>query len=222
MSLKDKLFRYFYFFKLDNTYHLAFKDKWNWFNVSISNPFKNWWKARKYFKAPKTEIHFFCTKQSAINHCPYGWRELIGKFLSIELHDVRWKDKWNSPRFEYNACIFISLFRRFGFMIYPRIYGIDEFGQKIDRDMYYWEYLLDYVHYTNKLKIDNFWVSSSQIVFKTEYGKAEDGSEDKKTPYSIPIMTHLFSLNKKGLKKFKQEYENSTNRNSSNDCSSNS
>lgn len=195
MSLKDKLFRYFDFYKLDDNHILSIQDNWNLFNIFIENPFKTWWKARKYFKIPKTKVTFYFNKNLS-----------TAKILDIVSSDLMWKDKWNSPRHEDNPHICICFFKKFGIQIIPRIYGTDEFGEKEEKDMHYWEYLLDYLYYSKTLKLTSCWTTSSDIFQHTvRYG--ENGSKDKKEPYYVPIYTHLFSLNKKGLKEFKKLYE---------------
>ena len=164
------------------------------FAIHIENPFKTWWKARKYFKFPKLKITFFC-------HRPCG-----AKLIDIDIHDVYWKDKWNSPRHEISPRIFFCLFGIIGFIVnFPVTYS-DEFGDKENHDMEYWEYLLDYLYYSKSLELRNSWTTQSQIFTITNYGKAEDDSEDIKKPLLIPTMTHLFSLNKRGLKEFKKLY----------------
>lgn len=173
-----------------------------YFNVSISNPFKTWWKARKYFKVPRTCFSFSSNK----HHFPYASKYWQGKILDIDIHDVEWKDKWNSPRHEANPLIYICLFGRFSLWIYPTVYNINEFGEKENGDMYYWEYLLNYLYYTKSLKLTDVWSYDSKIVqYVDKYGDTEE--EDVKVPYRVYIPTHLFSLNERGLKEFKTLYE---------------
>lgn len=180
-------------------------DKWykNWFAFQIENPFKTWWKARKYFKIPHTVIKFINNK----HRFPYACKYWQGKILDINIHDIEWKDKWNSPRHEFNPLIYICLFGRFSIWIYPKIYWFDEFGERKSEDMHYWEYLLDYLYYSKSLKLSSMWTTDSKIARIRKYGNAEDGSEDTFSPMQIYIPTHLISLNKKGLKEFRKLYE---------------
>lgn len=169
-------------------------------SISISNPLKTWWKARKYFKFPKPKISFFC-------HRPYN-----SKLLEIDIHDLYWKDKWNSPRHEVSPIIYFCIFGMIGFLVtFPIIY-INEFGEKENYDLEYWEYLLDYLYYSKSLKLNSWWVTQSKIFNKIDkFGNVEDGSEDIVKPINLVIMTHLFSLNKKGLKEFKKLYDETGN-----------
>ena len=172
-----------------------------YFAWSIENPFKTWWKARKYFKFPNIAIHFSNNKHSF----PYASKFWQGKLLDINIHDVYWKDKYNSPRHERNPLIFIYILG-LSIWIYPKIYKIGEFGNKEDGDIYYWEYLLNYLYYTKTLKLTDIWTYNSKIAKKCiQYGNTEE--EDKWEYYKLYIPTHLFSLNKKGLKEFKKLYE---------------
>ena len=165
-------------------------------SVYFKNPLKTWWKARKYFKCPKPKISFFCHKQR------------VAKLLDINVHDVFWKDKWDSPSYEVSPIIYLCLFNRIGFIISFQITGIDEFGEKINCDMPYWEYLLDYLYYSKSLKMTSWWTYTSRVAtVLAEVGNEEDDGDDVIKPLTLPIMTHLFSLNKRGLKEFKKLYE---------------
>lgn len=165
-------------------------------SINISNPLKTWWKAHKYFKFPKPRIRFFYR----------NWT--INQILEIDIHDVYWKDKWNSPRHEISPRIYFCLFDRIGFTITFPIEYINEFGEKENYDMEYWEYLLDYLYYSKSLKVQSWWSRDSEIYTITKrFGIAEDGSEDVKKSLRLAIMTHLFSLNKRGLKEFKKLYD---------------
>lgn len=173
-------------------------------NIYLRNPLKTWWKARKYFKIPRPSFslcNIFCTNL-------YYYR-CEGKVLDIQSHDVQWKDKYNSPRHEQNPVICICFFNRWVFKIEFCIYGQNEFGEKVARDLEYWEYLLNYIYYDKPLSCVDTWTYSSQIFKKiTCYGEAEDGSEDIYTPYKMIIPIPCFSLNKKGSKQLKKEIDN--------------
>lgn len=178
-----------------------------WINIYIENPFKTWWKARKYFKIPITKVTLFFTNRSYKIPSPYVWEGALGKILDIHVSDVWWKDKFNSPRHEANPHIFICFFKLFGIFIQPKIYSIDEFGDKKDFDMHYWEYILNYLYYDKGLKQESFWEYKSKIYsISKKFSDNEDGEEYKKVPMTLPIMEHIFSLNKQGLKEFKKLY----------------
>ncbi len=178
----------------------SYSKKWysNLFVISIENPFKTWWKARKYFKFPNIRIRFSTSK----TFHPYASSYRRGKILDILIHDLYWKDKFNSPRHERNPLIYICLFNRFSLWIIFYKKWIDEFGDEQNYSMEYWEYLLDYLYYTKSLKVDSYWQLDS-------FENAKDSSKDKRVPMKLYIPTHLFSLNKKGLKEFKKLYDKS-------------
>ena len=174
-------------------------------HININNPFKTWWKARKYFKRPSIKCHFGLLKYSF----PYANRDYIGKIIDISIQDVMWKDKYNSPRHERNPYVWICLFRLFRFEISTRINDITETGKVEDRSTFYWEYLLDYLYYSKSLKINQCWEYTSKVYTRTKYySNREDGEEDQVVPYKMVIQTPLFSLNKRGLKEFSKIYEN--------------
>lgn len=181
-------------------------DKWykNLVAFSVENPFKTWWKARKYFKVPKLSLKFSSHKY----RFPYASKYWQGKILDINVHDIYWKDKWNSPRHERNPLIYICLFSRFSVWIYPTITYYNEFGEKENGDIYYWEYLLDYLYYSkNKsLRVYSAWTSDSKLYrTRMSYGKSEDSSEDKFEPMKCVVPCVAMSLNKRGIKKLKEE-----------------
>lgn len=174
-----------------------------WIRISLENPFKTWWRAKKYFKIPKTSIQFF-KKEVPV---PYPWLNL-GKILDIRVNDLMWKDKWNSPRHEEDPYVLVCIFNRFGFLIKPQIYTLNEYGEKRYENSIYWEYLLDYLYYSKSLKISHWWTTESKVFTRVvKWGNKEDGTEDEIKPYTLPIPQHLFSLNKRGLKEFKKLYE---------------
>lgn len=173
-------------------------------HININNPFKTWWKARKYFKRPSVKFYFGLLKYNF----PYANRNYIGKIIDISIQDVGWKDKYCSPRHERNPYVWICLFRLFRFEIGTRINDITETGKVEDRSTFYWEYLLDYLYYSKSLKINQCWEYTSKVYTRTKYySNREDGEEDQVVPYKMVIQTPLFSLNKRGLKEFNKLYE---------------
>lgn len=100
-------------------------------SIDIQNPFKTWWKVRKYFKFP--ELYISSTNKYYSEYWFY-----------IQTFDILWKDKWNSPRQEINPRITISIFKKFALNI--SIEG------NIKYSWIYWETILDYLYYTNDLK----------------------------------------------------------------------
>lgn len=186
--------------------------KWDgWFNFYIENPFKTWWKVRKYFKRPKTRIKFFYK----LYH-PYASSSWCGKILDIKITDLKWKDKWNSPRHEGNPLIYFCLFKRFGFYITTCIEYYNEFGEKENGDMEYWEYILNYLYYKKRLRSYSGWTGYSKLYRERIYSKSEDGSEDTFVPYKYVVPCVAMSLNKKGIAKLKEELNANKEKNNSN------
>lgn len=177
----------------------------NYFAWFIENPLKTWWKARKYFKLPKIKPHFHLVYK--YKNYPYASYRRIGKILDIWITDVMWKDKYDSPRHERNPLIWICLFRKFAFSITFNVFYLDEFGERQNGDMEYWEYLLEWLYYKKErtLRCYSSWTGNSRLYRVRHWGKAEDSSEDTYTsaPYIIPCVS--MSLNKKGIKELKRE-----------------
>lgn len=170
------------------------KLKFPWYSKSnsyisywIENPFKTWWKARQYFKRPKLHCYFSYSKFCG-----------IGKILDIDIHDIQWKDKWESPRHEHSPKISITLFQRFNFSILFTIYYFDEFGDKKNGDMEYWEYLLNWLYYKNRKTLHCYpgWRGYSKLYFKVD---------ENLQPYDIFVPTVAMSLNKKGREQLKHD-----------------
>ena len=105
-----------------------------YFYFRIKNPLKTYWKVRKYFKFPKLICQFY---KSPSNDA---------KILSIESYDIFWKDKYDSPRHEYNPQIVISLFKNFHFRI-----DFAYYDNNSDYSMEYWESILWFIYYNKTL-----------------------------------------------------------------------
>jgi hypothetical protein len=167
-------------------------------NFHFENPLRTWMQARKYFKLPKLRIRFYN------NNKP--WR---GSLLSIESYDVGWKTKWGSSRFEESPNINICLFNKFRIEISWHMYYIDELGDKVECDDVYWEYLIDSLDYNFRTLLHySAWRTDSRL-YRYASGKNEEGKTTYSPyPYVVPCVT--ISLNKKGLKKLKEELNERT------------
>jgi hypothetical protein len=176
-----------------------------YFSFHIENPLKTWWRARKYFRFPRPSIQVFCSKWYILKHrlCVRTDK----KILSIDISDLEWKDKFDSPRFEEFPYIFVSLFNFIGFSIdFSGITYKDELNNIQDMNVGYWEYLLSYLYYTHNLKDVDYWYRDSKVYKELDkIGTALDGSQDtyKYVKYTIPIVST--SLNKRGIKQLKKE-----------------
>lgn len=77
---------------------------WN----EYKNPWYHWWKAREYFKRP--EAHFLFRKRFWTFGLP-ARRDYYNPVVDIGFHALGWKDKWDSPRHEWDPMIYITFFR---------------------------------------------------------------------------------------------------------------
>lgn len=143
------------------------------FNLYIENPLKTWWKVRKLFKFPNISIKFFYNPRF---NCPYISLKSIGKLLDIWSSDVVWKDKYNTPYYEESPFVWFCLLGKFGFSIDFHIYYKDKSGKLACGDIYYWEYILDYLYYNKDLnKSCNNWVSLDGFEVPTKQMSLKNG-----------------------------------------------
>lgn len=169
---------------------------WNkndeWVYYWLENPLKTWKKAKKYFKCPKSKWKiYWINKERIYSKYPRS------KILDVIFCDLSWKDKYNSPRHEENPYIFICFFKKLAFYKEYYMDYNDEFGEKENGSLEYWEYLLDYLYYSKNLKNYGGWRRDSKLYF---YWK---GKEQKLASFYIP--TVAMSLNKEGIKQLKKE-----------------
>lgn len=114
----------------------------------MENPLRTWWKVRKWFKFPKPSIYF----GPIISWLPCG---LPNKWIELYSYDVTWKDKYDSPRFEFTPQINLELFKKYQLLLT---------FQTNNNDVY-WETILDIIYYNKSLKeaIDrNTWETCSK------------------------------------------------------------
>lgn len=87
------------------------------------------------------ECYFRFTK----NYAPFMFTGHHGKLLSISIHDIKWKDKYDTPRLEEIPFISIGLFNKFFFnWIWKLPLHLEEHWIDIDD---YWEQALWYLYY---------------------------------------------------------------------------
>lgn len=101
----------------------------------MENPFKTWWKVRKWFKFPKPSIYF----GPIVSGLPYG---LPDKWIELYIYDVSWKDKYNSPSLEFTPQINLDLFKKYQLLL----------TFQTSDDCIYWETILDIIYYNKSLK----------------------------------------------------------------------
>lgn len=101
----------------------------------MENPLKTWWKVRKWFRFPKPSIYF----GPIIDGLPIGFPN---KWIELHCYDVTWKDKYNSPRFEFVPQINLELFKKWQLLLT---------FQTANNDVY-WETILDIIYYNRSLQ----------------------------------------------------------------------
>ena len=104
-----------------------------YFDFYWENPLKTYNLVKKYFRDIKPKFQW-----------KFGKRRKA-KILELNAFDLTWKDKWNSPRHEYNPRIFFSLFN------YIHLYVEWTLGDSME-DMVYWEAILDWMYYGKSLQ----------------------------------------------------------------------
>lgn len=109
-----------------------------WISFYIENPFKTMKKIKGIFIPLRSE--FIYSK----NSCPF-FNVHRGKFLSISIQDIQWKDKWQTPRHEENPYISIRFFNKY-YLNWTWVLPPHLKGTKLD-ELDYWEQALWYLYY---------------------------------------------------------------------------
>lgn len=104
-----------------------------YFDFYFENPLKTYNVIKKYFRRIKPR--FQCS----------WYKSNKAKILEINSYDLMWKDKWNSPRHEFNPRIFISIFNRLHIFVDLTL------GEDSMTDMVYWEAALYWLYYHRSL-----------------------------------------------------------------------
>ena len=86
-------------------YAMIHLDLRKWIYIRIENPFKTMWKLRGVFKPLKC----YFTANIKNSWFPMIWCSNPA-FIHIMSVDVGWKDKYDTPRYEYPPAIWIHLF----------------------------------------------------------------------------------------------------------------
>lgn len=105
-----------------------------YFDFYWENPLKTYNKVKKYFRPLKPRFEWSFGKRNK------------AKILKINVFDLMWKDKYNSPRHEFSPRAFISLFN------YIHLYIEWTLGSDSMDDMVYWEAILDWIYYGKDLQ----------------------------------------------------------------------
>lgn len=104
-----------------------------YFDFYWENPLKTYNLVKKCFRNIKPKFQWRFGKRYK------------AKILELKAFDLTWKDKWNSPRHEYNPHILFSLFN------YIHLYVEWTLGDSME-DMVYWEAILDWMYYGKSLQ----------------------------------------------------------------------
>jgi hypothetical protein len=127
-----------------------FKKNWiyidwkHYIYIDISNPKKTMNKLKGIFKPLK--LYFRFTKDI---YAPYPvlWVS-EPSYIQIMFHDVGWKDKYDTPRFEYHPYVWIHVYK-WNFLWYwdfSKSFKLANSKEYIDE---YWEQALWYLYYYN-------------------------------------------------------------------------
>lgn len=149
-------------------------------------PLYNWWKARKYFKFPKTHISF-CYKKEHHKH----------NLLNIYFHDVEWKWKDGAISVGSDPIFCITLLNLFSLTISWNITYIGDLGKVLYANTEYWEFLLTYLYNSHtKKSLYKSILKNTAFEYSPIYNK------------NMLYRYYIYSLNKRGFKKLEKDYYN--------------
>ena len=115
-----------------------------WIYLSISNPKKTMNKLKGIFKPLKCYFKF-----SVRTPYPVLWVSEPA-YIHIMSSDVYWKDKDDTPRFEYLPYIWIHIYK-WNFVWYWDLPDGIGYNPKVDCIEDYWEQVLWYLYFTNTI-----------------------------------------------------------------------
>ena len=140
MKIKDWISRQWHIFKVHCSYRF---------------PYYDWWQCRKYIKRPHWHL-------SGCGRWGTNWYfglpislKYYNPIFSIKTGNVGWKDKYNSPRFEWNPYFAIVIFRRW--MISWTLCWSKDYVN----NMTTWETILSHNYYGTDIKTfakENYWI----------------------------------------------------------------
>lgn len=108
----------------------------NWIYCYFTNPLQQYNLVKKYFKPLTRQVQFGPV-----------YSKNYSKFIDFRVYDVTWKDKYDSPRHEYDPCISLVLFNKWKVFIDWKF--IDFNGE--DHSCEYWEAALSFLYYKKDL-----------------------------------------------------------------------
>lgn len=148
-------------------------------------PWYHWWEVREYFKRPKA--HFLFRKKFWTFGLP-ARRDYYNPVIDIGFHALGWKDKWDSPRHEWDPMICITFFRTWH-LLWIFNWAVKEEKNSITKSMATWEAILDYSYYNKTI---------DQAIDNHVWSYEEDG--EKK------YITIISNMTKKGLKEYEPKH----------------
>lgn len=122
--------------------HYEFK---KWIYISLENPFKTMKQLKGVFKPLK---RYFKWSFDEWNYYPVLWCSRPSK-IQIMTHDVMWKDKYDTPRYEVPPYIWIHIYKLnfvWFWNLSPNFY-LENPNNSVDD---YWEQALWYLFYADK------------------------------------------------------------------------
>lgn len=139
-----------------------FKHKWHIIKVHCSYrfPYYDWWQCRKYIKVPHWHLAG-CGKWG--NVWNFGLPiniKYYNPIFSIKTSNVGWKDKYDSPRHEWNPYFAITIFRKW--MIWWTLCWSKDYIE----NMTTWEAILAHNYYNADIKEyahNRYWVGKDNI-----------------------------------------------------------
>lgn len=119
-------------------------------------PLYQWYRARDKFKKPN--CHFSFGKPSWF----FGWyadSRYMNPIIDIYSSSLGWKDKYNSPRHEWDPFFAITFFRRYRLMWMWNYVSDPSDSGEYTRNVATWEAILDYIYYNKSIE----WVRNNHI-----------------------------------------------------------
>lgn len=114
--------------------------------VHLCNPLKTIRKDKYYFKKPKLSIYI----GKVIQGFPLS-KYSLGKILTVWCNDICWKDKYNSPRFEFTPQVNIVFFKKWQIFLEWKS-PVQEYNGFWCIEDCYWEAILWYLYYNKSPK----------------------------------------------------------------------
>lgn len=135
------------------------------------SPYYCWNKVKKYFKKP--DAYFYKGKIQWFYGFPMK-KNYLNSIIDIRFRNLGWKDKYDSPRFEWNPYISIVFFRKYQ-LLWTFFYDKNDYC----KNMATWEAILGMIYYNksiNEVYLDNLWFDEENKLITiednlTDYGK---------------------------------------------------